>query len=277
MSTLKLKLNAGSQLLRKARNSRRLAPSPPPPVPAIPAEPMKLKKARPNTITPTNIVRSTVTKSNLQTKPRSISSPMPSPQFDIPKVPSNPATVPVNKPKGPAPPRPRRPSSLVDEELIAIQNERAERYNLTNQGSTPTSPITVACTTPRSGTSSMESRLGLPLGYGSPSLSPHSPLTSPLAASFPPDINKPLPIRDSAGSLLGYSSYSGFISNMQDYPAPYDVGADKKVNKASPAEVYSKEKEKDWIALRRISDGPGKTHGRLFQDRWGGLHFVPDL
>lgn len=118
------------------------------------------------------------------------------------------------------------------------------------------SDSTASSATPRSHTSSIEARLGLPSGYGTPR---NYSLDSPLAARFP------LEIRDSVGS--GYARGGGYAGD----------GVDEADRETGPMEIYDGSREGDWKLEKRVSLGPSGNPGMLFRDRWGAFHFVADI
>ncbi|KAI8940764.1 hypothetical protein NX059_002030 [Plenodomus lindquistii] len=199
----------------------------------------------------------------------SISRPMLLPHgSQVSPVPKNPATVPFTKPTGNPPHRPPRPDS-IDEETLAFMRESGTRMVLS--ANHRMSDSTASASTPRSGLSSINSRLGLPDGYGTPR---KNTLDSPLAVQLPVNPFKPLPVRDSDGSVK-YSRFSEYIKTQQDGYG--DDGIDTEDREIGPIEQYDKNREGDWTVVKRISRGPGGQPGMLFRDRWNGFHFVADV
>lgn len=184
-------------------------------------------------------------------------------------MPAHAATVPFTKPTGPPPPRPPRPE-IIDEDTLAFMRGSATRMVLPT--SNRTSASTATDSTPRSHTSSIESRLGLPSGHCTPV---NWPLDSSLAAHFPQDPSQPLPVRDSSGSIRGFSRFSEYVKTQQD---GYAVdGVDPEDRDRGPIEQYRRSKEGDWTMVKRVSRGPNGNPGMLFRDRWGAFHFVADI
>ncbi|KAH9860070.1 hypothetical protein IAQ61_011854 [Plenodomus lingam] len=195
----------------------------------------------------------------------SISRPMALQQPPHSPLPKHPATVPFTKPKGPPPPRPPRPTS-IDQETLAFMRDATTRMALPFSPRASTS--TASSTSPRTSTiSCINSRLGLPDGYGTPR---KNTLESPLAAQVPADPLKPLPVRDSDGSVK-FSRFSEFIKAEREGYA--DAGA----GDGGPIEQYDEGREGDWTLVKRTVQGPGDQPGMLFRDRAGGLHFVADV
>jgi hypothetical protein len=131
-----------------------------------------------------------------------------------------------------------------------------------------TSESTASSSTPRSHSSSIEARLGLPSGYGT---STTSSLDSPLAARFPFDALRPLQVRDSAGSLK-VSRFSEYIKTLHGGYA--GDGVDDEDRDLGPIEQWDPAKKGDWTLVKRVS---ASTQGMLFRDKWGGFHFVADI
>ncbi|KAF2854322.1 hypothetical protein T440DRAFT_552191 [Plenodomus tracheiphilus IPT5] len=198
----------------------------------------------------------------------SISRPMLLPQSQTSSMPKHPVTVPFTKPSGDPPRRPPRPDS-IDEETLAFMRETGTRMVL--PANHRISYSTVSASPPRSGISSVNSRLGFPDGYGTPR---KQSLESPLAVLVPCNPMKPLPVRDSNGSIK-YSRFSEYIKTQQDGYA--EDGVDAGDREVGPIEQYDKSKEQDWVVVKRISRGPGDQPGMLFRDRWNGFHFVADV
>ena len=113
-------------------------------------------------------------------------------------------------------------------------------------------------------------RLGLPSGHSSLS-SPKSPISdSPLAANFPLDPSRPLPFRDSPGSVKGYARFSAYMKARQEYNSGgYMDGVERDDRELGPMEQYRESKCWDWTLERRVSGKLGER-GMLFRDRWGG-------
>ncbi|KAH9872814.1 hypothetical protein J1614_005208 [Plenodomus biglobosus] len=210
--------------------------------------------------------RSSITTSNGRII--SISRPMLVSQSQVSPVPKHPVTVPFTKPTGVPPPRPPRPDS-IDEETLAFMREASTRMVL--PANHRISASTASASTPRSGISSVNSRLGLPDGYGTPR---KNTLDSPLAVQFPWNPLKPLPVRDSNGSVK-YSRFSEYVKMQKDGYA--DDGVDAADRDIGPIEQYDKDKEGDWVLVKRVSKGPGDQPGMLFRDRLNGFHFVADI
>lgn len=129
----------------------------------------------------------------------------------------------------------------------------------------------------RVGSEEAYTRLGLPSGHSSLS-SPRSPIfDSPLAANFPHDPSRPLPFRDSSGSVKGYGRFSAYIKARQQYESGgYGDGVEAGDRELGPIEMYRESKCGDWTLERRVSGKLGER-GMLFKDRWGGWHFVADI
>jgi hypothetical protein len=139
------------------------------------------------------------------------------------------------------------------------------------QTSNRVSGSTASSSTPRSQSSSIEARLGLPCGYGR---SRNTSLDSPLAARFPIDVLQPLQVRDSTGSIT-VSRFSEFVKAEQGGYA--SDGVDEGDRELGPIEQYDASKEGDWRLEKRVSRGPNGNAGMLFRDRWGAFHFVADI
>ncbi|KAF1851086.1 uncharacterized protein K460DRAFT_401113 [Cucurbitaria berberidis CBS 394.84] len=252
-----------SRSSRFFRNTSSATHSPPaPPVPQIPVEPPAPKAYRPSI----RDSRSSII--NSQGRSISISRPTLIAQLSSAPISVRPATVPFTKPVGTPPSRPPRPDSLSEETLAFMQEGTRMCLSMGNR----VSASTATCSTPRSQASSIEARLGFPSGHGTPR---SYSIDSPLAARFPLDPSQPLPVRDSTGSITGYSRFSGYIKAHQ---AGYAVdGVDSEDRELGPIEQYQNSKEGDWTLERRISKGPNGNPGMLFRDRWGGFHFVADI
>jgi hypothetical protein len=133
------------------------------------------------------------------------------------------------------------------------------------------SDSTASSSTTRSHASSIEARLGLPSGHGTPRT---NSLDSPLAAHFSPDIAQPLPVQDSAGNVT-VSRFSQYIrSEVGGYAGD---GVDEEDRDLGPIECYDKKKENEWVLMKRVSKGPNGNPGMLFRDTLGGFHFVADI
>jgi hypothetical protein len=133
------------------------------------------------------------------------------------------------------------------------------------------SDSTASSTTPRSYTSSIEARLGLPSGHSTPRT---GSLDSPLAARFPPDISQPLQVRDSAGSVT-VSRFSQWVRNECGGYA--SDGVEEEDRDLGPIEQYDRSKEGQWKLAKRVSKGPNGNPGMLFRDSMGAFHFVADI
>lgn len=263
LTALKLKSS------RFFRNSDYGSHSPPRPLsPQISVSPIEADPPLP-ALTPRSTIhspRSSITTSSGRII--SISRPMLVPQSQVSPVPKHPVTVPFTKPAGGPPPRPPRPDS-IDEETLAFMREASTRMVL--PANHRISASTASASTPRSGISSVNSRLGLPDGYGAPR---KNTLDSPLAVQFPWNRLKPLPMRNSNGSIK-YSHFSEYVKTQKDGYA--DDGVDAADRDVGPIEQYNKDKEGDWVLAKRVSKGPGDQPGMLFRDRLNGFHFVADI
>jgi hypothetical protein len=133
------------------------------------------------------------------------------------------------------------------------------------------SDSTASSSTPRSHTSSIEARLGLPSGFGTPR---SDSLESPLAARFPLDAFQPLPVRDSTGSVTA-SRFSDYIKTQRSGYA--SDGIDEEDRELGPIEQYDVKKEGEWRLEKRVSRGPNGNPGMLFRDTSGAFHFVADV
>jgi hypothetical protein len=133
------------------------------------------------------------------------------------------------------------------------------------------SDSTASSSTPRSHTSSIEARLGLPSGFGTPR---SDSLESPLAARFPHDAFKPLQVRDSTGSLT-VSRFSDYIRTHRGGYA--GDGVDDEDRELGTIEQYDAKKEGEWRLEKRVSKGPNGNPGMLFRDTAGAFHFVQDV
>ncbi|KAF2823853.1 hypothetical protein CC86DRAFT_60844 [Ophiobolus disseminans] len=260
----------GSRLFRN--NSATSSP-PPPPVPQIPVELVPPQSRRASVLTPLHSSRNSARNSRssfvgLQSGSASISRPVLLPQYSNLPIPENAVTVPFTKPSGPPPVRPSRPDSL-DEDIIALMQQSGTRMVLTV--SNRISGSTASDSTPRSHASSIEARLGLPSGMGTPRN--HS-LDSPLAARFPLDPFQPLQVRDSTGSVT-VSRFSEFVKAEGGGYA--GDGVEEEDRERGPIEQYNASREGDWTLEKRVSKGPTGNPGMLFRDRWGAFHFVADI
>lgn len=251
------------------RNNTTGTPSPPPPpVPQIPVEPA-----------PPGPHRSSLAPLHAARNPRSslgkhhggglsISRPVLLPHSFSPPIPEYPATVPFTKRPGPPTQRPPRPESL-DQDIIAFMRESGTRMVLSC--SNRISDSTASSSTPRSHSSSIEARLGLPSGYDTPTT---SSLDSPLAARFPLDALQPLQVRDSSGNLK-VSRFSEYIKTLHGGYA--GDGVDDEDRELGPIEQWDPAKEGDWTLVKRVSASAAGRQGMLFRDKWGGFHFVADI
>ncbi|KAF2128584.1 hypothetical protein P153DRAFT_423769 [Dothidotthia symphoricarpi CBS 119687] len=203
-----------------------------------------------------------------QTRITSISRPTLTPQLCSPPTTQSLTIVPFHKPAGLPPPRPPRPDSL-DEDTLAFMRSNARTGFSTNNR---VSNSTATCSTPRSYTSSIEGRLGLPTGYATPHS--YSTESSPLAARFPLDASHLLSMRDSAGSVKANPRFSAYLNAQQGVASDGVEAEDREVG---PLELYDKGKEGEWIMEKRVSQGPKGVPGMLFRDRRGGWHFVADI
>jgi hypothetical protein len=198
----------------------------------------------------------------------SISRPSLLPQYSRSPIPENPITFPFNKPLGPPPPRPPRPESL-DDETLALMQQGGSRMVLLN--SNRVSGSTAASSIPRSHTSSIEARLGLPSGLSTPRT---NSLESPLAARFPLDVSQPLQVRDSTGSVTVSRFSQWYKYECGGYAGD---GLEEDDRDLGPIEQYEKSKEGQWKLVKRISRGPHGNPGMLFRDTMGAFHFVADI
>ncbi|KAF2999313.1 hypothetical protein E8E13_004933 [Curvularia kusanoi] len=285
--------------LRFSRGSQADDDCPKPPVPQIPVAPLTPQAPRPVIISLLSGRSKRPTPSS--TPELKISSPVATTQLgQLPSTVNTPK-FPFTKPPGPPPPRPPRPHS-IDEELLGLLRDNSTRKVLlkTNRTSTSTIstessiPSTVALPSGYSSTVSLPSGCSstvripsgnysivpLPSGHssivpipsGHSSFSPPRMPVSPLAANFPQDANRPLPIRTSNGSVLGFGRFSAFVRASGGYPD----GVDPEDRELGPIELYREEKCVDWALIKRDSGKLGQR-GMMFKDRWGGLHFVLDI
>jgi hypothetical protein len=197
-----------------------------------------------------------------------ISRPILLSQYSSLPIPRNAATVPFTKPIGPSPPRPPRPDSL-DDETIAFMQQGGMRMVIGPNNRASNS--TVSSFTPRSYSSSIEARLGLPSGHSTPRT---DSLDSPLAARFPLDPFQPLPIRDSTGSVT-FSRFSEYVRAERGGYA--GDGVDEDDRELGPLEQFDKTKDDQWTLEKRVSKGPNGNPGMLFRDKGGAFHFVADI
>jgi hypothetical protein len=130
---------------------------------------------------------------------------------------------------------------------------------------------TASSYTPRSHSSSIEARLGLPSGHSTPCT---DSLESPLAARFPLDVFQPLPVRDSTGSVK-FSRFSEFIRAERGGYA--GDGVEEEDRELGPIEQFDKTKDGQWTLEKRVSKGPNGNPGMLFRDKAGAFHFVTDI
>jgi hypothetical protein len=259
----------GSRLFRSKDNSNETESlPPPPPVPQIPVDPTEPLPHRP-TLTPLHSMRNSRSSSIIgHNRNASISRPSLLPQYSSPPIPENPITVPFIKPLGPPPRRPPRPESL-DDETIALMQQGDSRMVLLN--SNRVSGSTALSSTPRSHTSSIEARLGLPSGHSTPRT---NSLESPLAARFPLDVSQPLQVRDSTGSVTVSRFSQWYKHECGGYAGD---GVEEDDRDLGPIEQYDKSKENQWKLVKRISKGPNGNPGMLFRDVMGAFHFVADI
>ncbi|KAH7087571.1 hypothetical protein FB567DRAFT_592249 [Paraphoma chrysanthemicola] len=260
-----------SKSSRFFRNEKPATTSPPPPLPPqIPVGTEAPGSRRPSLTLYRSTRDSRSSSKGHQSRCVSISKPVALPQYSNVPIPENPVVVAFQKRAGPPPPRPGRPESL-DDEIIAFMQQGGMRMVLTNTNRM--SDSTASSSTPRSHASSIEGRLGLPSGNGSPR---SYSLESPLAARFPLDALKPLPVRDSTGSVR-YSGFSQYVRNETGGFAYTSDGVDEEDRDLGPIELYDANKEGEWNLQKRISKGPNGNPGMLFRDRSGGFHFVADI
>jgi hypothetical protein len=133
------------------------------------------------------------------------------------------------------------------------------------------SDSTASSSTPRSQTSSIEARLGLPSGHSTPRT---GSLDSPLAARFPLGVSQPLQVRDSTGSVT-VSRFSQYVRNECGGYA--GDGVEEGDRDLGPIEQYDVSKEGQWKLVKRVSRGPNGNPGMLFRDSMGAFHFVADI
>ncbi|KAF2631318.1 hypothetical protein BU25DRAFT_437809 [Macroventuria anomochaeta] len=253
---------------------------PPPPMPQIPIDTPTPKSRRP-TLRPLESVRSARSSRSSSGRIVSISRPVSSTQVSQLPATLKPSKVPFTKPSGPPPARPPRPESL-DDELTTLVRDGSARMILHTPNRTRTLTVSTSSSArsralTRVGSEEACTRLGLPSGHSSLS-SPKSPIfDSPLAANFPLDPNRPLPFRDSSGSVKGYGRSSTYIKARQQYSSSgYTDGVEQDDRELGPIEQYRESKCGDWTLERRVSGKLGER-GMLFRDRWGGWHFVADI
>jgi hypothetical protein len=240
---------------------------PPPPVPQISVDHQEPLSRR-TTLTPLDSKRDRSKSIVGHNRNATISRPSLLPQYSSPPIQDNPITVPFNKPLGPPPPRPPRPESL-DDEIIALMQQGGSRMVLLN--SNRVSGSTASSSTPRSHTSSIEARLGLPSGLSTPRT---TSLESPLAAHFPLNISQPLQVRDSTGSVTVSRFSQWYKHECGGYAGD---GLEEDDRDLGPIEQYDKSKDDQWKLVKRISRGPGGNPGMLFRDTMGAFHFVADI
>ncbi|KAF2028484.1 hypothetical protein EK21DRAFT_69647, partial [Setomelanomma holmii] len=259
----------GSRLFRNDKSG--VSSSPPPPLP--PQIPVDLQVLPPQkrSLTPLHTARSSRSSSKgKQSHCVFIGRPTAVPQYSSLPIPGIPITVQFEKRPGPPPSRPPRPESL-DDDILAFMQQGGTRMVLTSANRM--SDSTASASTPRSHVSSVASRLGPPCGTDSPRT--HS-LESSLAARFPMDPLKPLPVRDSTGSIR-YSAFSQYIRHETGGYAYISDGVDDEDRDLGPIEQYDPKKEGEWKLLKRVSQGSKGNPGTLFRDRSGGFHFVADI
>lgn len=87
----------------------------------------------------------------------------------------------------------------------------------------------------------------------------------------------PLPIRDSAGSIRGYSRFSEYIAGLQGGGYAAVDGVDMEDRDTGPMELYRRSRDGDWALEKRVCQGAGGNPGMLFRDKWGQFHFVADI
>jgi hypothetical protein len=133
------------------------------------------------------------------------------------------------------------------------------------------SDSTASSSTLRSHSSSIEARLGLPSGFGTPR---SDSLESPLAARLPLDALQPLQVRDSTGSVI-VSRFSEQLRAERGGYAGDGINADDR--DLGPIEQYDAKREGEWRLERRLSIGPSGHPGMLFRDKSGAFHFVVDI
>ncbi|KAJ4987455.1 hypothetical protein SVAN01_07055 [Stagonosporopsis vannaccii] len=259
--------------------------APPPPVPQIPINTPTPKPRRP-ILRSLDSVRSTRSSRSSADRKASISRPVPSAQVCLLPLPLpvefNVPTIPFVKPSGPPPPRPKS----VDWELVVLSRDVGSRMVLQTPQHTRTLTISTTSSTRSRALSRVESeeayaRPDLPSGHSSlstsSSLTFDSPLSSPLAARFPLSPSRPLPFRDSSGSVKGYGRFSAYIKARQQYSSgTYDDGVDRGDRELGSIEQYRASRCVDWMLEKRVSGKLG-DRGMLFRDRRGGWHFVADI
>ena len=272
-----LTVSPGSRIFRTNTNNHG---PPPPPMPQIPVDTPTLKPRRP-IIRPLDSVRSA--RSSRSSSGRIVSISRPTSSTQIAQLPStfNPSKVSFNKPSGPPPPRPARPESL-DDELIILMRDGSARMILHTPSRARALTVSTSSSARSRALTRVESddpytRLGLPSGHSSLS-SPRSPIfDSPLAAKFPLDPSRPLPFRDSSGSIKGYGRFSAYIKAREQYSSGgYNDGVERQDRELGPIEQYRESKCGDWTLERRVSGKLGER-GTLFRARSGGWHFVADI
>ncbi|XPS76447.1 hypothetical protein M3J07_008496 [Ascochyta lentis] len=260
---------------------------PPPPMPQLPIDTPTPKLHRP-TLRPFESMRSARSSRSSSGRVVSISRPILSTQITTTPTTPIPSTVPFTKPPGPPPQRPPRPDSL-DDETIALMRDGSARMILHTPNRVRSTTTTTTTTTSsdqnsistRACSEEAYTRLGLPSGLpsGHSSISPPStPISdSSLAANFPLDPSRPLPFRDSSGSVKGYGRFSAYIKARQQYKSGgYDDGVDQEDREMGPIEQYRESKCGDWTLEARVSGRLGEK-GMVFKDRWGCWRFVADI
>lgn len=256
----------------------------PPPVPQIPIDTPTPKPRRP-VIRPVVTARSAQSSLSSSGRKVSISRPVTSAQVSLPQTEFNIPNTTFVKPSRPPPPRPPRPES-VDWELVALSRDVGSRMVLHTPQHTRTPTVSTTSSArsralTRVQSEDVYSRLGLPSGHSSVStprsLTFDSPLSSPLAANFPQDPSRPLPFRDSSGSVKGYGRFSAYVKARQQYRSgAYEDGVDPDDRELGPIEQYRASRCADWTLEKRVSGKLGER-GMLFRDRRGGWHFVADF
>ncbi|KZM19514.1 hypothetical protein ST47_g9346 [Ascochyta rabiei] len=255
---------------------------PPPPVPQLPIDTPMPKPRRP-TLRPFGSIRSARTLKSSTGRNVSISRPILCTQTVHTPSTSTPSTVPFTKPPGPPPRRPARPESL-DDEIIAFMRDGSARLVLHTRTRVQSAATTAANTSPgrystqtRVASGEAYTRLGLPSGRSSLSPPTSSIFDSTLTPNFPLDPTRPLPFRDSTGSVKGYGRFSAYIKARQQYKSGgYDDGVDADDREVGPIEQYRKSRCGDWTLEARISERLGER-GMVFRDRWGRWRFVADI
>jgi len=262
----------GSRLFRSRDYGSHSPPRPPlPQIPVSPEEPTPPRPALVPLHSLVNSPRSSIVSSSGRRV--SISSPVLLQQSPAPLLPKYLTRVHFTKPPGPSPHRPPRPDSIDDATLALLRENGTRILPPTYHTSASGSISTATDSTPRSATSSINSRLGFPTGHGPPR---KNSLELSLAVRLPYDPRQPLPVRTSDGSLT-YSRFSEYIRTQH---RGYAIdGVDAEDRDMGPIEQYAEGKVEDWKLAKRLSRGPGScgTPGMLFRDRWNGFHFVADV